>query len=440
MNTRKNNHWYLLFILVFLWPRNLYAAEHVSRLKVGIGRVTLQLEKTETRLAQKLLVHDYLTSTKTIVAEDGEISNAPIYYPYGSSISTIALSETNKQYTGQKKVSDDSTVYNYNARYYNPEIGVFIQPDSVEGPTRYTYVAGNPAMANDPSGNVISYNSSLLRSDYTKNPTACISNVASCVGAHINYQTGLLSALAFLTPDSSSDWLDKEVNDEKKFISQDFDMTNQAYSATGVGVAGVFGTGNKVKQLLKSIRETIKPKQLTMAQSLEHHLIEVAQMIEDGQVDSALAKLGDESVLNRFGMRKIPTNGAIVPDASMIDEAFEAELIEYMARASRYEEGGGVYLSSTSALSGVIPHRVRRAQAMMHLEEELHHLQAMKRAEGGGSISGYDFSRLTDDLGQQDEADVAIWFLQKDMTLQARFLDQHFGIRHEAIKMFKNSK
>lgn len=434
---------YILFLiplfLYLVFPFPTFAQSHITRLQIPVGKTTFQIEKKDGAVTEKLFINDYLSSTKAVISESGDVTTYPSYYPYGSPISPFSLAETSKQYTGQKKVSDDSSVYNYKARYYNPEIGVFIQPDSVEGPTRYTYVAGNPAMANDPSGNVISYNSSLLRSDYTKNPTSCISNVASCVGAHINYQTGLLSALAFLTPDSSSDWLDKEVNDEKKFISQDFDMTNQAYSATGVGVAGVFGTGNKVKKLLSGLMNATRPTQLTMAQSLEHHLIEVAQMIETGRVDDALVILGDERVLSKFGMRKIPTNGAIVPNAAMIDEAFEVELIEYMARSTRYQNGD-VFLSETVAVLGDVPFRVRRAQAMMHLEEEVHHLQELKRIGGERNISGLDLSRLTPDEGLQDEAEIAVWFVQQDMTLPKGFLDRYNGIRHHALDLLKKSE
>lgn len=165
MNTRKNNaffrHISLLVLIVYsvsivaFVPPKVSAQEKVtreSRLTISLGSARIQLEQKDGQLTQKLLMHDYLSSTKVVVSESGEVSTYPSYYPYGSSIAQTPTSMTDKQYTGQRKVSDDSSVYNYNARYYNPTSALFIQPDSVRGPGRYTYVSGNPIQGTDPSG------------------------------------------------------------------------------------------------------------------------------------------------------------------------------------------------------------------------------------------------------------------------------------------------
>ena len=69
-------------------------------------------------------------------------------------IHTPGVNDNNRYYyTNQRKVTNDSNLYNYNARYYNPDLGIFIQPDTVEGGNRFSYVGGNPVMNNDPSGN-----------------------------------------------------------------------------------------------------------------------------------------------------------------------------------------------------------------------------------------------------------------------------------------------
>lgn len=65
---------------------------------------------------------------------------------------------TDIQFTGQRL--DDTGLYYYGARFYDPAIGRFISPDSV-GPdlsnpqsfNRYSYVFNNPLTYNDPSGN-----------------------------------------------------------------------------------------------------------------------------------------------------------------------------------------------------------------------------------------------------------------------------------------------
>jgi RHS repeat-associated protein len=60
-------------------------------------------------------------------------------------------------YTGQRK--DDTGLLYYGARYYDPELGMFISPDSViPDPgdyfsyNRYLYANGNPLKFNDPTG------------------------------------------------------------------------------------------------------------------------------------------------------------------------------------------------------------------------------------------------------------------------------------------------
>src|SRR5262249_24468871 len=62
------------------------------------------------------------------------------------------------RYTGQ--ISDDETgLYYYGARYYDPQLGRFIQPDptipdpgSSQSYNRYSYCRNNPLNAVDPSG------------------------------------------------------------------------------------------------------------------------------------------------------------------------------------------------------------------------------------------------------------------------------------------------
>src|SRR5204863_8905708 len=63
------------------------------------------------------------------------------------------------RYTGQA-LDDDTGLYFYNARYYDPELGRFVQPDTIvpspgdpQSLNRYTYCLNNPLNYVDPSGN-----------------------------------------------------------------------------------------------------------------------------------------------------------------------------------------------------------------------------------------------------------------------------------------------
>ncbi|MFC1953475.1 RHS repeat-associated core domain-containing protein, partial [Chloroflexota bacterium] len=64
---------------------------------------------------------------------------------------------TDKLFTGQRL--DGTGLYYYNARYYDPEIGRFISPDTIipnpanpQSFNRYSYVLNNPLRYTDPTG------------------------------------------------------------------------------------------------------------------------------------------------------------------------------------------------------------------------------------------------------------------------------------------------
>src|SRR5690606_22481115 len=59
------------------------------------------------------------------------------------------------KFTGQEQ--DSSGLYYYGARYYDPELGRFIQPDTfLDGLNRYAYCGNNPINFIDPTGHDVS--------------------------------------------------------------------------------------------------------------------------------------------------------------------------------------------------------------------------------------------------------------------------------------------
>ncbi len=108
---------------------------------------------------------------------------------------------TDHRFTGQK---DDGTgLYYYNARYYDPEIGVFISPDTIVPDAtnlldynRYSYVRGNPLKYNDPSGHC----GTLAVTGGTSAPldVACWIAMAEAAAAVAAVGTGAVGAGAFL--------------------------------------------------------------------------------------------------------------------------------------------------------------------------------------------------------------------------------------------------
>ncbi len=213
----------LIGLLVYVLPISIYAQSRVTRLQIPVSGTTIQFEKHDNSVVQKILIQDYISSTKVVISDSEDIANNLSYFPYGSSMHQIKTSDTARQYTGQKKVSDDSLVYNYNARYYNPTTGIFIQPDSVEGPTRYTYVAGDPIMHNDPTGKCVQCTNPIMEqlvtgehpwtaTNYSKNPVAAIMG-------KLDAWTGIPSLIAFADR-GHQPWYVDAVTDSKQYVSK----------------------------------------------------------------------------------------------------------------------------------------------------------------------------------------------------------------------------
>jgi len=110
---------------------------------------------------------DHLGSTSLVTNGQGTVISREVYYPYGetrktSSISNIEYSILERKYTGQISDTDQTGLYYYNARYYNPQIAKFTQADSVNDQlNRYAYVGNNPIAFTDPTGNCSSENPEL---------------------------------------------------------------------------------------------------------------------------------------------------------------------------------------------------------------------------------------------------------------------------------------
>jgi RHS repeat-associated protein len=108
------------------------------------------------------IVPDHLGSTTVVADATGAEVGRAIYDPYGAILtSTIPLTVTDRLFTGQRW---DATIglYDYNARFYDPQTGTFIQPDSiVPDPgnpiawNRFAYVYNDPINNVDPSGHFV---------------------------------------------------------------------------------------------------------------------------------------------------------------------------------------------------------------------------------------------------------------------------------------------
>jgi RHS repeat-associated protein len=106
---------------------------------------------------------DHLGSSNILTDAGGNVVRHYEYFAFGKEEYNDhnCTFEVSNRYTGQ--VLDDETgLYYYGSRYYDPEIGRFIQPDTVvpragdlQALNRYSYVNNNPLKYIDPSGHIV---------------------------------------------------------------------------------------------------------------------------------------------------------------------------------------------------------------------------------------------------------------------------------------------
>ena len=96
-------------------------------------------------------------STSIVMDASGQIVEKGDYMPWGGERGDEGISTTDYGYTGQMQEGD---IYYYGARWYDPDIGRFMQADSIvpmasqgtQAFDRYAYVNNNPMIYVDPSG------------------------------------------------------------------------------------------------------------------------------------------------------------------------------------------------------------------------------------------------------------------------------------------------
>ncbi len=102
-------------------------------------------------------LNDHLGGTHLVLNANGELEERTTYYPFGG---VLSGGDSRFTYTGQESDQETGLMY-YKARYYNPQLKRFTQPDSIvqdwydpQTLNRYTYVRNNPIKYNDPTGHL----------------------------------------------------------------------------------------------------------------------------------------------------------------------------------------------------------------------------------------------------------------------------------------------
>jgi RHS repeat-associated protein/uncharacterized repeat protein (TIGR01451 family) len=136
--------------------------------RLSAGDVTKHYYAAGQRLATRVhgtlyyILGDHLGSTTLVVDENGDEVGYVVYDPYGEVLtSTLPADVTDRLFTGQRWQSTIG-LYDYRARFYDPSIGQFTQPDSLVAEpgnpiawNRYAYVYNAPVHYTDSSGHFI---------------------------------------------------------------------------------------------------------------------------------------------------------------------------------------------------------------------------------------------------------------------------------------------
>ena len=132
-----------------------------------LSKSNAKAEETQAKEKVYYYLHDHLGGIDAVVDEDGNVVERKDYLPYGSERAGDSESDENYGYTG-KELDDETGLYYYGARYYDPAIARFTQIDplvlgesekglesALTNPQRlnsYLYVRNNPLKYIDNNG------------------------------------------------------------------------------------------------------------------------------------------------------------------------------------------------------------------------------------------------------------------------------------------------
>lgn len=106
----------------------------------------------------------HVNSAVLVTNENGAVVSRVEYEPFGKINKALSYGINDfRAKFGSKELDDDSGLYYFNARYYDPDTGRFLSPDTSLGAdplhhgalNRYAFAANNPITYSDPSGHFI---------------------------------------------------------------------------------------------------------------------------------------------------------------------------------------------------------------------------------------------------------------------------------------------
>ncbi|MGO4389676.1 RHS repeat domain-containing protein, partial [Microvirga sp. 2YAF29] len=144
-------------------PTTVYLGPDLERTPEGFWRKYPHPDirlSTEGVTRKVLVLHkDHLGSVRLMTNALQVVRREAAYDPFGETNAASGEAES-KGYIGERRDDETGLLY-LNARYYDPVLGRFISPDSLDpilpevGTNRYAYSANNPVNLRDPTGNFL---------------------------------------------------------------------------------------------------------------------------------------------------------------------------------------------------------------------------------------------------------------------------------------------
>jgi len=194
----------------------------VATIPIIIGLIlnpySLILGKSDAKAEEKkekvfYYLHDHLGGIEAVTDEEGKIVERRDYLPYGSKririeqdpqspggagshdVATIVATKENYGFTG-KELDEETGLYYYGARYYDPLTGRFTSSDPWEGNltnpqtlNKYSYAINNPLFYVDPTGMYIMKTGEVEKGDTLGGITSELNNYFGT-----NYSSGDIAA------------------------------------------------------------------------------------------------------------------------------------------------------------------------------------------------------------------------------------------------------
>jgi RHS repeat-associated protein len=118
-------------------------------------------DDTSPRQGERYRHGDHLGSSVLVTGDAGTVVARIAYAPYGEALGGLAVARgegVSFGFTGQR-LEAGTGLYDYGARWYDPELGRFLQPDTIvpdpfspQMLNRYAYVVNDPVNLIDPTG------------------------------------------------------------------------------------------------------------------------------------------------------------------------------------------------------------------------------------------------------------------------------------------------